>query len=353
MKYYVVPVDVNTMNDADWKKFHAFRKKFHDETDPEDPFEADEAYQQLITIKANHPEQTIHVHFVENEIEEMIGLFGIAEFKKTSASYENMKHLVFLLMDILPEYRFKGIENDLLKRIHQYGKENSKRTLLYSAWEDKIKQNLSELGFESALSNIINRLNLEKLDWSMVNGWITISQERNQTTRILVFEEIPDDILVEYTKILGETMNQIPRGSLDFGDIIYTPENVRQIEKDRKNTGRQTLNVVTIEPSGEISGLTWLTYAQSKEIVLGQGLTSVQEKHRGRGLGKWLKAVALVEAKKTFPKAKYIDTSNATTNAPMLAINNQLGFHEHKVYVNFQISIEKLEQNLLASNLPS
>ena len=57
---------------------------------------------------------------------------------------------------------------------------------------------------------------------------------------------------------------------------------------------------------------------------------------------KWLKAAMLLHIRNTFPKVTIVTTDNATSNAPMLSINERLGFAVHKESVTTQISTKDL-----------
>jgi mycothiol synthase len=50
------------------------------------------------------------------------------------------------------------------------------------------------------------------------------------------------------------------------------------------------------------------------------------ETHRGLGLAKWAKASMLDRIRRERSEVKRVRTSNASSNAPMLAINNALDF---------------------------
>ena len=102
----------------------------------------------------------------------------------------------------------------------------------------------------------------------------------------------------------------------------------------------------TVEEDGEISGLTEMEYNPGLKTMITQGLTGVKEKHRGRGLGKWLKSAILLQVKEQYPEVKTVRTENVTTNAPMLSINNRLGFKFHRESIEAQIILEKLKQYL-------
>ena len=113
-----------------------------------------------------------------------------------------------------------------------------------------------------------------------------------------------------------------------------------------EDLGRSWITFITMEPSGEISGLTEMRHNPNRKTMISQLLTGVQENHRGRGLGKWLKASMLLKIRETFPEVKTITTGNATSNAPMLSINNRLGFKLYKETVGAQITLEQLGKYL-------
>ena len=71
-----------------------------------------------------------------------------------------------------------------------------------------------------------------------------------------------------------------------------------------------------------------------------QNLTGVKEEHRGRGLGKWLKANMILMMRDKYPDIKYISTGNATENAPMLSTNNRMGFKIHKKRITYKYQLD-------------
>ena len=53
----------------------------------------------------------------------------------------------------------------------------------------------------------------------------------------------------------------------------------------------------------------------------------------------------LLYVREKYPEVNIITTGNATTNAPMLSINNRLGFKVHKESVGAQITIDQLAKH--------
>ncbi|OLS32797.1 MAG: hypothetical protein HeimAB125_05340 [Candidatus Heimdallarchaeota archaeon AB_125] len=54
----------------------------------------------------------------------------------------------------------------------------------------------------------------------------------------------------------------------------------------------------------------------------------------------------LLKVRELYPDVKTVRTENVTTNAPMLSINNRLGFKFYRESIEAQISLDKIRQYL-------
>ncbi len=157
---------------------------------------------------------------------------------------------------------------------------------------------------------------------------------------------MPEDVIDEYSRAFTEVFNQQPFGESSFKGIVVMPDTLREragLNADVHGTWR---GAYTVEPGGEVSGLTEMFYVPDEATILGQGLTGVRLKHTRRGLGKWLKGAMLQRARDEFPTARFVRTGNASANAAMLSINNRLGFRPHKRGVVVEISLADLKSYL-------
>jgi GNAT superfamily N-acetyltransferase len=74
-----------------------------------------------------------------------------------------------------------------------------------------------------------------------------------------------------------------------------------------------------------VAGYTDITVASGQELAE-QGGTLVQRAHRGHGLGYGLKAAVIGLLQRERPELTATVTSNALSNAAMVAVNDRLGY---------------------------
>ena len=331
----------------DWALYHDFRKKRHMEKNPNDPLSSDDSFEKALQANVQFPEADIHIYIIKDIVKNIqIGEMVCARFMETSPSYEGTKHLVQFDLALLKEYRRKGIGRQVMKTAQEFAVKYGKTVFVANSDEEDGRKFLERIGAIVALAGVENRLELDTIDWKMVEQWNAEGPKKSPNTKMEYYYSIPDEIIEEYTKVYTETMNQQPLGELDVGDIIITPEVYRQQEKMFADMDRTWITAITKEPDGKISGLTEMRYNPSRETFISQILTGVQKEFRGRGLGKWLKANMLLRIKEEFPKVQIITTGNAKSNAPMLSINNRLGFKVHKEAISAQFTLEQLNEFL-------
>jgi len=347
MEIELRPFDPFKATEADWKIFHEYRYKRYPEFAPGDPITANDAVENSLRFMRDEEYIETHsVHLVDAP-DEWIGLVRVSTLKETSPSYEENKHQCFVYnVALLSSYRGKGLAKKLLAPVLDFAKRYEKRLIIADVSEADGKRFIKKLKAEEAQSGVENRLDLTNLDWNLVEEWAKDGPVRSPESQLEYFQDCPDDILEEYCKLYTEVMNQAPRDDLDVGDFITTPEFRRQYEKIQKELDTTWLTAVTREPNGDISGLTEVFYRPSKDPLIYQELTGVPEKYRGTGKGKWLKAIMLQEVRKRWPTVTSVVTGNATTNAPMLSINERLGFKVHRESIAVQMKTTDLEKYL-------
>lgn len=339
----IVPFEPKTASREAWARYHAFRRIRHAEESPGDPLNSDE--KEEIEMKRDDPEGDEFIHAAMDPASgAMIGILWFGVFKETSPSYATNGHMAWTGASVMQADRRRGIGTALLRLVPGLARAHKIRLLTGWATEDDGKAFVRALGAKVGSRRRENRLDFDRVDWPMVVSWAREGPTRSPGTTIRWFRgRIDDDALEAYAKLFTEIANQQPWDDLERGDFIHDAAWFRDRADRFASLGDTWLTAISVEPDGSISGLTDMVYDPDEVYIIGQGLTGVREANRGRGLGKWLKAEMLLHVREAFPQVRTVSTWNATTNAAMLAINDALGFREHRVSEMPQMTVEALE----------
>lgn len=89
-----------------------------------------------------------------------------------------------------------------------------------------------------------------------------------------------------------------------------------------------------------------MTSEPGDEDVAFQQNTGIDPAHRGLGLAKWAKAAMLERIRDGRPDIARLRTANAYSNAPMLGINNALGFRVVSTTTDWQAAASAVRRSL-------
>lgn len=353
MDIQIVPFDPETASREEWRRYHVYRRARHEESDPGDPILEDE------TIEAM--ERRPHPHWDDERLAVLdplnlgtqIGQVYFEFSKPGSPSHETNKHLGWIGVGVLVPFRRRGLGTRMLPTIVELARKHGRSIL--QGWIDEP----DGVAFASAIGAKIvqrrreNRLMLDAVDWGIVDQWAREGPERAPRTKLRWFENrVDDEILEPYCALYSHVFNQQPFDAAEHGEFVFTPETFRDRVARNAEMGGRWLTVVSVEPNGDLSGLTEMTHVPDSKWMIWQQLTGVRDTYRGRGLGKWLKAEMLLRVRREFPNVKVVVTGNASSNQAMLSINERLGFRTHKEPVVVEMSREALETYLQSRGVP-
>lgn len=326
--------------------YHAFRRKMSEEEYPGDPILDDE--KEEVWMDSVYEDFEVFPYYVtkRDNPNEMIAILRARYVSEGTPSYPGNEHIMRTLLYVLKNYRRQGIGRELLKIVTKLAQEHGKPLIMTGTSQEDGRKALKKIGAKEALTQRDNRTNMDDIDWKMVKTWDEEGSKRSPESKLEFYTKIPDEILEDYCKVYTEVLNQAPIDELDRGDIIITPEKWKKDEQRALETGMTWITAMIREKNGDISGMTDVYYEPDHAHLLYQALTGVQEKYRGSGKGKWLKAAMLLKLREEYPDIKIITTGNATSNEPMLAINERLGFKMHKEHYSCQIETEKVDAYL-------
>ncbi len=340
--------DPLTASPETWARFHRFRRQRHAESRPEDPALDDATVEQALKNEVASPEfESYRFAIVDADAPDtQIGNFVYGCLRPESPSYAENHHNAQVQIAVLAPWRRHGIARRALARVRDLMRERGHSVALGATTEADGRAFLHAIGAEEALAGKESRLDLAALDWAMIDAWLAEGAARSPESRIRFFEQVPEAIIAPYCLLYTETYNQQPLGEMAIGRIVFTPELMRQSEADMARMGGRRVTAVIEEGDGALAGLTEIFHLAGRPSLAQQGLTGVRDAYRGTGKGKWLKAAMLRHVHDILPEVRHISTDNATDNAPMRAINAQLGFRLHRETVNAQVGLEALDHYL-------
>jgi GNAT superfamily N-acetyltransferase len=138
---------------------------------------------------------------------------------------------------------------------------------------------------------------------------------------------------------------------MPFEDAAFDPgsetaETVRARLERTESTVKRITSIARHVESGELAGFSELTVRPSDPSTLFTSLTVVHRDHRGHALGKWIKADSILRAMERWPDATHVQTENAASNAPMLGINDAIGFRLEHTLIAYQANVAQVRAYL-------
>ena len=142
-------------------------------------------------------------------------------------------------------------------------------------------------------------------------------------------------------------INESPLGTTDMPPIRFEYEgHVSWYEEMDRRGGEHWVVMLTRE--GQVVAVSSGEWDPRFPHRFDQYLTGVDKAWRAQSLAKCVKAKLLFLVREPHPQLEYLRTFNANANAPMLSINNRLGFKVHKQTYTYQIEREHLLAMLAA-----
>jgi GNAT superfamily N-acetyltransferase len=146
----------------------------------------------------------------------------------------------------------------------------------------------------------------------------------------------PESLLDAYVDALNTTADQ-PMGDSTIELATFTRERVRQ-EEDELLAGGVDVHVVLALHGTEAAAVTVMHRSLARPSVGRQRHTGVLSAHRGKGLGRLIKARMLHD----LTGIEIIETETNSTNEHMLRINHSLGFTDRLTTVNLSARVADL-----------
>ncbi|GAB3414559.1 GNAT family N-acetyltransferase [Flindersiella endophytica] len=319
-------MDVRTVDPNKATEFRAWFETFRAAStagrDPAVPFPAFEEASRL------------HAQSGEDERVEAVGAFvdgvcaGAAEFR---ASLREKPDPAGFLLAVLPEYRSGGVGTALLERVRADARAGGWPGLITTVYVPPS----GEAGtpgprFARRYGFTLRHTDIRRiLEVPLPPGRLA-ELEAYAAMRSVGYQLVswvgacPEEYVEQFAELQGLMATEAPPGPLPRRVVGWDAARQRENERRRADRGRTTYVTVAVAPDGGLAGFTHLFSTASPQVQ--QSGTLVVKGHRGHRLGLAMKLANQREVLAAEPRVRQIETLNAEQNAPMVAVNAQLGF---------------------------
>jgi GNAT superfamily N-acetyltransferase len=144
---------------------------------------------------------------------------------------------------------------------------------------------------------------------------------------ITFLDRWPDELVADRCELGRRMSTDVPMGEQELDEEVWDEARVRQIEAALAAQNRaKVITVARHDDSGRLAGFPEIAVPLGAPESVWQHDTLVVREHRGHGLGFAMKLANVVALAQEFPAARSVSTWNAAENAPMIAVNDEMGF---------------------------
>lgn len=137
----------------------------------------------------------------------------------------------------------------------------------------------------------------------------------------------PDALVDERARLAGLIATAVPDAGVRNEAERWDAPRVRELEAHAEAMGRHLIVALARDPSsGRLVGFSELTVSRARPSTAYQWGTLVEPAHRGRGLAGLMKIAAVHALGAISPATTRVVTENDARNAPVVAMNEALGF---------------------------
>ena len=243
--------------------------------------------------------------------------------------------------------RREGIGSRLFATIREEARREGRSLLMWSTF-DAVPAGEAfsrQVCGRVARVNRTSELRLADVDWPMVEGWAQAGPARAHHYRLEMIDGAFPDHLRADAATFHHIMQTAPRDGLDMADVLLEADQVGELDQALLAAGRMRWTALVRDHTGACVGGTEVTFEPQRPTVVLQQNTGIDPAHRGFGLAKWAKAATLERIRDERPEAERVRTANALSNAPMLAINDALGFKVTSSRTEWQVHVGEVRRS--------
>lgn len=332
--------DPDSASRHEWAAVHLFRRARNDEDTPGD----------LVLDDAESERQLRHSWPLYENLrwyawsgDDIAGVVGVGFRRENTASYDDHAPYLYASGGVHAHWRRQGVAAKLLRPVLDLMQQRNKTVATFDTSVPDGHAFLAAIGATLKHRQIENRAPFSGLDWEMLARWHDAAVPRSAPLHWEIFpDRVPPDRLNALFPQFDALQADLPLGDLDRPPPRSEPSAWLTWYEELDRHGGDHMLVMLIEGDiiAAICEASWDARHPDRVFQL---LTAVARPWRRHGLAKGVKAAMLRLIRSRHPDVRFITTSNANVNAPILSINTRLGFTEHRCTASYQVGPNAIE----------
>jgi GNAT superfamily N-acetyltransferase len=252
-------------------------------------------------------------------------------------------HQAHLWAWVPPRYGRRGFGTALVRHAEQHVRDLGRRTAVTQTWigTDGLsgyRAFAERLGYTLAQIQVERRQRLPMDEATLARLEADAATRTAGYTFRTVVGPIPGELAHGYLDVHNLLDVQAPSGELELEEGAWTPDDLANQDEELRDQGRTRVTVLAFDAAGQVVAYSCAVIGPPDlaDRSADQWGTLVHPEHRGHRLGLAVKCALTRAIQEHFPDREFVRTQNAETNAPMVRINELLGFEVHSVEGEFQ-----------------
>jgi GNAT superfamily N-acetyltransferase len=258
----------------------------------------------------------------------------------------------FVYVAVAPRLRRQGVASTMLRDLVAVARDSGRTGMLTESFvpaaeadSHPVRRFAEKNGFTYANTEIRRELPLPVPE-STLAGWKAEAAAHHVGYTIATFvDDVPSELVASLCHVRNQLTLDAPTGDIELEAEALTPEAFLQRQAVHKEMGVTTYWTLAVDATGETVAFTALGVPEEPPELVHQWGTLVLGEHRGHRLGLAVKATNLAAMQADHPERTRVSTQNAEVNAPMVAINEKMGFRPVELLLEFQCTVPAAARN--------
>lgn len=349
----VTVFDPARASEAQWNDVLAYWRLRNEEDIPEEPQPSDVEIRRNVLQERDRPLYNIQRLLAQDAQGRLLGSLNMSYRREGTPDHATFAPFVDVWGGVLRAHRRQGVASRLLHGLLATMQVQGHTVATLRAHLPEGHAFLQAIGATEKHRSVENRMAFADLDWAALARWQAEAFSPGRGLRAEIhIGRVPRDRLATLIEPMSVLLDDAPTSGLERAPLRYELDDYLAwyAEIDRRG-GEHFL--VLLRDGEDIAAMCDASWNQLYPDRMFQRLTAVARPWRGKGLAKGVKAAMLRLVHERHPELTMAVTSNAEINAPMLAINHQLGYVPYRNDGVYQIGTESLKAFLATRPLAS